>query len=36
MALEKANPGVDLEEDDGFEKELKEKIRDRMKALINP
>ena len=35
MALEKANPGVDLEEDDGFEKELKEKIRDRMKALIN-
>jgi len=36
MALEKANPGTDFEEEDpGFEKELKEKIRERMKALIN-
>lgn len=36
MALEKANPGTDFEEEDpGFEKDLKEKIRERMKALIN-
>jgi hypothetical protein len=36
MALETANPGTDFEEEDpGFEKDLKEKIRERMKALIN-
>lgn len=36
MALEKANPGSDFEEEDpGFERDLKEKIRERMKALIN-
>ncbi len=36
MALEKANPGTDfVEEDPDFEKDLKEKIRERMKALIN-
>ena len=35
MAMEKANPGVDMEEDDGFEQDMKEKIRDRMKTLID-
>jgi hypothetical protein len=36
MALEKANPGTDfVEEDPDFEKDLKEKIRERMKALID-
>lgn len=36
MAMEKANPGTDfIEEDPDFEKDLKQKIRERMKALIN-
>jgi hypothetical protein len=33
--LEQQNPGVDYEEDTGFEKEIKEKLRDRMKQLID-
>jgi len=33
--LEEQNPGVDYEEDTGFEKEIKEKLRARMKQLID-
>ena len=33
--LELANPDVDYEEDTGFEKEMKEKLRDRMRQLID-
>ena len=33
--LEKANPGVDYEEDTGFEKEYREKLRERMKQIID-
>ena len=33
--LETQNPGVDYEEDTGFEKEIKEKLRVRMKQLID-
>jgi len=35
VALEKANPGVDYEEDTGFEKEYREKLRERMKQIID-
>ena len=34
MRLERANPDVDYEEDVGFEKEYREKLRDRMRILI--
>ncbi len=34
-AIEQQNPGVDLEEDTGFEKEYREKLRERMKQIID-
>jgi len=35
LAIEQQNPGIDLEEDTGFEKEYREKLRERMKQIID-
>lgn len=35
QTLEQQNPGVDFEEDDGFEKDYREKLRERMKQIID-